>query len=38
MKKTPEEFHNWIEKKIEIEFANTLSNSVEIGQFWWYYD
>ena len=38
MKKTPEEFRNWIEKKIEIEFSEEQENSIEVGQFWRYYD
>ena len=38
MKKTAEEFRNWIEKKIEIEFLEDQENSIEVGQFWWYYE
>ena len=38
MIKTPEEFHNRIEKKIDIEFWITPTNSIEIGQFWRYYE
>lgn len=38
MKKTPEEFRSWIEKKIEIEFKEDQENSIEIGQFRRYYD
>lgn len=37
MKKTPEEFRNWIEKKIEIEFLDNV-NDVKNGQFWRYYE
>jgi hypothetical protein len=38
MKKTPEEFRNWIEKKIEIEFVEKEKIPTQVGQFWRYYE
>ena len=38
MKKTPEKFYDWIEKKIEIEFWNYQDNDVIIWEFWRYYE
>ena len=38
MIKTPEEFRNRIEKKIDIEFWIMPTNNIEIGQFWRYFE
>ncbi len=38
MNKTSTEFHNWIEKKIDIEFSPAKANDVIVWEFWRYYE
>lgn len=37
MKKTPELFDQWNEKKKNIEFSRYNSSDIKIWEFWWYY-
>jgi len=37
MKKTPELFDAWNEKKKQIEFSPFDKKDIKVGEFWWYY-